>query len=126
MTALKSSISLTSPTFKANAVAMAVMLIALLASVTVPAYGGETAAPDCSYPAAERKAGIEGTVILRITVGVDGSVKDAQIAQSSGNEELDRVAAICAKAHWRYRPAKKNGVPVEAQILASVVWKLNP
>jgi protein TonB len=81
--------------------------------------------PDCSYPAAEHKAGIEGTVVLEITVGADGSVRDAQVIQSSGNGELDRVAAVCAKAKWRYKPAMKDGVPVEAHIQARVVWKLH-
>ncbi|HSC19312.1 MAG TPA: energy transducer TonB [Rhizomicrobium sp.] len=108
---------------------MKLKLVKFASALCLGIFGANSAAaneiaPDCSYPGAERIAGIEGTVTLAITVATDGSVRDAQVTQSSGNVELDRVAEVCVKAKWRYKPAMKDGVPVEAKTQARVVWKL--
>jgi protein TonB len=53
-----------------------------------------------TYPEAARRLGIEGTVVLRITVDRDGYVQSASLARSSGSEMLDRAAqALLRAAH---------------------------
>jgi protein TonB len=71
------------------------------------------------------RTGIEGTTRLQLTVAADGSVKDTEVEQSSGNDELDKAAMNCAKS-WHYKPAMQNGRPVEALTQADVIWHQVP
>lgn len=45
------------------------------------------------------------------------------VAHSSGSQELDQAAVECASS-WTYRPAQKNGRPVEVPWQAEVNWML--
>ena len=65
-----------------------------------------------SYPQQARKKKIEGLVVLRATVTLEGNLKDVNIV--SGNPIL-ADAALEAVRQWRYQPSKINGEPVEAQ-----------
>lgn len=51
---------------------------------------------------------------LRILVMPDGSVLAAEVAQSTGEAEIDHLAIEWVKADWRYQPASVNGRPIEA------------
>jgi protein TonB len=62
------------------------------------------------YPNFARQAHREGTVELRATISVDGTVRDVQIL--SGDPVLARAAQE-AVAQWRFRPTLLNGVAVE-------------
>jgi protein TonB len=55
------------------------------------------------YPAAAIARGVEGTTVLRVTVGDDGSVVRLEVQDSSGSTVLDQ-AAMSAVALWRFRP----------------------
>jgi protein TonB len=76
------------------------------------------------YPPIARRLGVEGTVTLRLTVGTDGHVSAAEIVTSAGREDLDQAARDWILAHWRYRPALKDGDPAVAQVLANVTYSL--
>jgi protein TonB len=76
------------------------------------------------YPIVARRAGAEGVVTLRLTVGTDGHVSAAEIVTSAGRDDLDQAARDWILAHWRYRPALKDGSPALAQLLASVTYSL--
>jgi periplasmic protein TonB len=76
------------------------------------------------YPMLARRLGREGTVVLDITVGTDGSVQNVSVSKSSGDDGLDGEALNWVKAHWRYRPATRDGQPVVAQSEAQVVFNL--
>ena len=76
------------------------------------------------YPVVERRLGIEGTVTLRLTVGTEGQVTAAQVVTSAGREALDQAAQGWIIAHWRYRPALKDGIPAVTQVLANVTYSL--
>jgi TonB family protein len=52
-------------------------------------------------------------LVLRILVLPDGSVSDAQVAQSSGQAELDAEAVAFVKTHWRYLPATLSGHAIQ-------------
>lgn len=69
--------------------------------------------PPPRYPPSARQRGIEGRVLLRLTVNAGGGVEAVSIAQSSGNELLDQEAKL-AVARWRFQP------PGLAQAVAQV------
>jgi TonB family protein len=64
-----------------------------------------------------------GPTILSIKVGVDGGIMGVTIFQSSGNDILDQVAAKCAALKWHFKPAKKDGQPVEGIAKINVLWR---
>lgn len=74
----------------------------------------ERAAP--AYPAASRKLGETGVVVLRVELDETGRVALARISSSSGHARLDE-AALGAVRTWRCTPAMRNGQPVRAVAL---------
>lgn len=76
------------------------------------------------YPALEQRAGIEGTVYLRLTVSPQGLVTDAVIMRSSGSPGLDNAARVWVISHWRYQPAVRGGAPVAAMTDVAVRFNL--
>lgn len=75
------------------------------------------------YPAAERRAGREGRVTIRVLVGVDGRVKQAERVSATSDAfwQATRGRALAA---WRFRPATRGGVPVEAWQTLSLTFVL--
>ena len=71
-----------------------------------------------SYPMALLRAGIEGTVVVRMYVDEHGKlVRDSiRIAESSGYPALDS-AALAAAPKLRFAPALHEGKPVPAPFL---------
>lgn len=63
------------------------------------------------YPAAARRAEQEGVVTLLLYIDEEGQVQSAKIEKSSGFTLLDEAAYKQALKGWRFKPAKKNGVP---------------
>lgn len=57
--------------------------------------------------------GAEGTVSLRALISADGSVRSVDVTASSGSSVLDRAAADAVRA-WRFYPATRDGVPIDA------------
>ena len=75
------------------------------------------------YPAAEERAGQEGVVTVRVLIGVDGRVKQVeQLAAAS--DAFWRVTERQALGHWRFRPATRDGVPVEQWKTMTVRFRL--
>ena len=86
-----------------------------------PRYRADFEAP---YPAASRRMGEEGTVLVRVVVGIDGRVVRAVVARSSGFERLDTAALKQALAKWRFVPALSDGRAVEAEREIPVTFRL--
>ena len=64
---------------------------------------------------------IVGSVVLRVLVGEDGSVKDVQIVR--GIRGLNE-AAVEAARHWEFKPARgSNGKPIAAWIDLRTIWQ---
>lgn len=82
--------------------------------------------PADSYPAAARRAGAEGIVSVRVTVGADGRVADCQVTASSGNADLDSTTCRLAKRNGRFQPAKdaSGAAVVSSFTLRNVRWRL--
>ena len=77
------------------------------------------------YPAAARAAGIQGDVMVRYDVSVDGTVRNAQIESAEPPGVFDE-AALAAVRSWKYNPQVKDGVrqPVR-NILSTVRFRLD-
>jgi TonB family protein len=73
------------------------------------------------YPEEAKAAGIEGAVVMRITIGEDGSVTNVVVLRSV--PMLDE-AAIESVLQWQYQPTLLNGVPVEVEMNATVNFAL--
>ncbi|HEY0287362.1 MAG TPA: energy transducer TonB [Pseudomonas sp.] len=65
------------------------------------------------YPTAAKIAHAEGTVVMGITIGVDGRVHSVHLLRPA-NPDL-ALAATGAASKRRYRPYLVNGVPTEVQ-----------
>lgn len=76
------------------------------------------------YPAYAWRRGIEGRVVLNVTVTPDGRTKDVSVAQSSRNEALDE-AAVVAVRKWRFHPARESGRAVASRLMVPVIFRLN-
>jgi len=79
--------------------------------------------PPPVYPKEARKKHIEGVVVLRADIGVDGIVQKLEVV--SGDPVLV-PAALDAVRKWRYSPALLNGKPVSVTTTLHVTFKLNP
>jgi TonB family protein len=63
-------------------------------------------------------------VKLHLTIDEQGVVTAASVEKSSGYDTLDSAAVAWVIAHWRYKPATKDGVPIESSTDALVTFKL--
>lgn len=62
------------------------------------------------YPPVARRRGYEGTVLLSVHIGADGTVVESRVKESSGYPILDR-AALKTVGRWKFEPASRAGVP---------------
>jgi TonB family protein len=76
------------------------------------------------YPPTAVAERIEGTVLLRLTVAVDGRVREVTVAKSSGSKLLDD-AAVEAVSQWRGSPATVAGRRVETMEVLPVRFELS-
>jgi protein TonB len=81
-------------------------------------------APPPSYPIAAIRAGQQGTVVLRVQVDADGRPAGVAIERSSGSRVLDNAARQQVLRHWRFVPAKVDGLAVPAVGLVPVSFSL--
>ena len=94
--------------------------------VTGPVTVGSLAyisAPAPRYPRAEARAGIGGTVLLKVLVDIDGRPLDVAVLESSGNRNLDRSARETV-LKWLFQPAMRDGQPVQAYGKMPVVFSM--
>ncbi len=82
-------------------------------------YRVATVAP--RYPISQRSAGIQGTAVMRVIIGVTGLV--AQLEPISGGPEFT-VAAAESVRQWTYRPYYLNGKPVEVETQVTIHFEL--
>ncbi len=66
--------------------------------------------PKPNYPSISKRLGEQGKVIIKVFIGVDGNVQQAEVFRSSGFDRLDQEA-LKAVQKWRFVPGKRNGVP---------------
>jgi len=74
--------------------------------------------PAIAYPANAK--GQQGTVVLQVLIGRDGTVQDAKFLQGS---LLFVRAAIGGVKLWKFKPYAMNGRPVSVQTLLTINFK---
>jgi TonB family protein len=70
-----------------------------------------------NYPSEAATAKMDGIVLLQITVATDGSVRNPRVLKGLGYG-LDEEA-VKSVLQWRYKPARKNGQPIDSQVTIS-------
>lgn len=75
------------------------------------------------YPAASKRNGEEGTVVMLLLVTEDGRVADAKLDKSSGFPKLDE-AALRESRRWRVIPAKEGPKPVASWSRFAMTFRL--
>ena len=76
------------------------------------------------YPPEEQRAGNSGRVVLRVLVGTDGRVKQVEKV-SAASDAFFASAQRQALGKWRFKPATKDGVPIEQWKTMSLRFVLN-
>jgi TonB family protein len=90
--------------------------------------GGDVLAPvliskvEPEYSEEARKAKFSGTVVLSVVVDTSGVARSIHVVRSLGLG-LDEKA-VEAVAHWRFRPATRNGLPVNVAAYVEVNFRL--
>jgi protein TonB len=75
-----------------------------------------------TYPDAARKAGIQGTVLLKGYIRRDGTPDSVRVLRSVAG--LDS-AAVESVRQWRFRPARYRGKPVAVWVAIPVKFTLH-
>ena len=73
------------------------------------------------YPGSARQAGIQGSVVLDVRIGLEGMVENVRMV--SGPPELT-TAAVDAVKQWRFRPHIVNGRPTEMRTTVRLTFRL--
>lgn len=84
----------------------------------------ETATPP-AYPIQALRAGVQGTVLLKVLVDAGGKPVQVAIQRSSGSRSLDDAARRHVLAAWRFHPAMRDGRAFEAWALVPVQFNLS-
>ncbi|HEY0627305.1 MAG TPA: TonB family protein [Allosphingosinicella sp.] len=75
------------------------------------------------YPASEERAGNEGRVSIRVTIGANGRVTAAEKV-SATSDAFYRATERHALRAWRFKPATVDGKPVESRKVLTVHFRL--
>ncbi|HET6348635.1 MAG TPA: energy transducer TonB [Candidatus Krumholzibacteria bacterium] len=75
-----------------------------------------------AYPEMVRNAGIDGTVLVRVFVGLNGRVKDAKVVEGIG---ALREAALASARTALFTPATQGTHPVEVWVVIPITFELS-
>lgn len=76
-----------------------------------------------TYPPAARRAGAEGTTLLRVHVLDDGRIGQVEVERSAGHLALDQAAAEAVRK-WHFEPARSGSQTVAVWVLIPVEFRL--
>lgn len=76
-----------------------------------------------TYPPAARRAGAEGTTLLRVHVLDDGRIGQVEVERSAGHVALDQAAAEAIR-RWHFEPARSGSETVAVWVLIPVEFRL--
>jgi len=77
--------------------------------------------PRIKYPLHAQQRSMQGTVVVLIHIGTDGSCTDVELIKSSGYQELDDEV-LGSVQHWRFQPPTKGGMAVEGTYKHTVIF----
>jgi periplasmic protein TonB len=75
------------------------------------------------YPAALQREEVEGSVTVRVHIGVDGRVTAIDPVRAD-HEDFFTATRNWALRHWRFKPATRDGVPIESTRTMSVRFNI--
>ncbi|MDE0030507.1 MAG: energy transducer TonB [Deltaproteobacteria bacterium] len=75
------------------------------------------------YPRKARRAGWEGTTLLKVLVNPDGAPGRVTVERTSGFDVLDE-AAVKAVRRWRFHPARRGVAPLSSWVRIPVAFRL--
>jgi TonB family protein len=78
--------------------------------------------PEPGFSEQARKAGVEGVILLKVTVDASGDVADVKVVKGLGSG-LDEKA-IEAVRTWKFKPGTEDGTPVRSEIDVEVSFHL--
>ncbi|MFD0726378.1 energy transducer TonB [Lysobacter brunescens] len=81
-------------------------------------------APAPAYPPEALGRELEGTVMLKVLVDVDGSPLSVEIERSSGHRRLDDAARRQVLRKWKFKPAIKDGQAIQVYGIVPVSFTL--
>jgi protein TonB len=76
-----------------------------------------------NYPREARRNGIQGVVVMKGVIAIDGSIKELKLV--SGHPLL-ADSAMDSVRQWRYKPYILKAEPVEVETLITVNYELRP
>ena len=76
------------------------------------------------YPLVAKKAGWEGTVLVRVMVETNGRASKVVVSRSSGRKVLDD-AAVKAIRRWTFRPARDGNIPIRSEVVIPLKFSLS-
>lgn len=79
---------------------------------------------DPKYPPAIMKENVEGEVVLYAIIRANGSVDSIQLVRKL-DPRLD-VYAMQALAQWKFRPATRDGVPIDIEAVVHIPFRYHP
>jgi TonB family protein len=94
--------------------------VANVSGVVPPTVDQYTSPP--LYSDEARSLGVEGKVVLEVSVGVDGKARKLQVVYGLGSG-LDQNALVAVR-DWHFVPGKRDGRPVESPVRIDVEFSL--
>jgi protein TonB len=79
---------------------------------------------DACYPAASRRLGEEGRVVIRVDVNATGRASAWNVAEGSGFARID-AAVACVIRRLEFNPGRRDGAPVAASVMLPIVFRLH-
>jgi periplasmic protein TonB len=79
---------------------------------------------DACYPAASRRLGEEGRVVIRVDVNATGRASAWNVAEGSRFARID-AAVACVIRRLEFNPGRRDGAPVAASVMLPIVFRLH-
>jgi TonB family protein len=95
-------------------------------SEEIPQFQGDlmgTLSSNLIYPKSAKAKGIEGKVILALTINDKGKIADIKVVNSV-EESLDREAVRVARLLEDWKPASKDGKAIDSDVMLPIKFKL--
>lgn len=80
--------------------------------------------PQPVYPQSAKTNHVQGTVVLRAMIGIDGHIHSLHIVSTPDSDLA--IAAVAAVRKWTYRPYILNGLPTEVDTTITVNFAFGP